>query len=67
MTQLSLLQDNDDKGITPLLYLGKDRKLQKIVRYICIPFSLEASESVLLSSKLVNVDKKDPVRPGFYY
>ena len=66
MTQLKLLQNNDDKEITPLLYLGKDRKLhKKIVRYI--PFSLEASESVLLSSKLVNVDKKDPVRPGFYY
>ena len=64
MRQLNLLQNNDDKGIAPLLYLGKDRKLQKKVVRI-IPFSLEASETVLLSAKLVNVNNIDPMRPGF--
>ena len=65
MSQLNVLQNNDDKGITSLLYLGKDRKLQKTVRYIFIPLTLEACESVLLSAKLVNVNNIDPVGPGF--
>ena len=57
-----MLQNNDD-----LLAVSWQRQevTKKNVRYIFIPLTLEACESVLLSAKLVNVNNIDPVRPGF--
>ena len=52
MTQLNMLQNNDDKGIAPLLNLGKDRKKCKIYFYSFFSQSLWISSAERKSCEL---------------